>query len=359
VAVLCFAGRRVTPAVVARGLRRFPEANVLELRFSAARGFGFEEALAGGVGAGRFAEVRLERVWVRDAGLEFLARVCTGLRELQIRTCHGWGDAGLVAAVPYLAGRLRALELVADGQVSDAAGVLVAKLVNLERLSIAGAPRLTDVTFRALAGLRRLRRLRLAKTGVSDAGLAAVLGGVPGLISLDVSECAALTPAVLGVLPTGLRSLRANCTAVLATVAVPAAALVELHAREAQALSMWWPLSGGVAARLRVLDLWRSGVTGVGVVEVLPRMRGLEVLTLGECRGVDDVVAFAVSSLPRLVRVDLSGTVVTAHGARGLGACCATLRVVDLCNCPRIRQKENVRAHLLRALQPGASIILG
>jgi hypothetical protein len=355
---------------IARCLSRFPRAAALCVRYSAASVFEFSRALAAGGDAERASKVTkvvLERVHVSDGGLLELVTACSQLEELHLHTCHGWGDDGLLVVISVASETLKVLRVDSADQFSDAAGQRLGLLTRLESLSIAGCQRLTSDTFQSLAALKRMRSLRLAKSAVSDAALCAVLPAMTLLTSLDVSECDQLSPAVLCSLPASLVSLRVNCTKIL-TNEVPSRTfersprLTEVYAREAHELTAWWPFLGPIATRLRVLDLWRSNISGSGCHDVLPRMTRLERLTLGECRKVSDEVALAVSSLESLSRIDLSSTNVTAQGAHALAACRYSLTEVDLCNCRRIAaegQKEKVREHLTQALHPGATILLG
>jgi hypothetical protein len=90
-------------------------------------------------------------------------------------------------------------------QVTDQGVQQVAALCyKLRYLNLRGCPRVTDRSVAALAGCRRLRSLDLGKCAVSDAGLAALGRGLPGLRKLSVRGCP-------GVGEAGLLALAASC----------------------------------------------------------------------------------------------------------------------------------------------------
>jgi hypothetical protein len=300
---------------------------------------------------------------VDDRGVAALCAALNTLRSLDLSRCHRVGDGALAALARYrrrpppsaaaaaspwdgeeeaqAVGGLGALTLEPSGRASGAGGGGSAFSLESPAQSVGRVAAAAGAARRAAAGAESgggggggLEVLRLGGTGVTSAGVAALLlgaGRAPALRLLDVSRCEGVKALALG--PAApLRELRAaacpglralelrlpggatlaalslpDC-AQLATVRVAAPALEDLNLSGCGALrvlSLRCPrLRRLRAAGCRALTLGGGGGGG----EVGLECPSLQELSLFGCRGVDaDALHALLPSLPDLRTLDLSG----------------------------------------------------
>ena len=244
------------------------------------------------------------------ASAEELAALPADTTHLQIR---GISAGEFVESVPELP-HLVALELAAHG--NDAMGSLdrtvldkIGTFLSLRELSLADRTELEGSWLEPLTGLPVLARLELSRAQV---GRAAVewLARMPSLRSLDLSFNQSLSDDDLSLLLDG------------------APALEVLSLRGCGALSGSGLARLGEAQRLRDLDLgWVVGVDFGPALQRLRRLRDPRVRSMvfmmssleSASTGVDDDVVAAVSRLPSLRRLSLTGCrSITADGFKAL-----------------------------------------
>jgi len=121
----------------------------------------------------------LEQVPVSDEGLAAVGK-CKGLQTLTLRGLK-IGDAGLANA--GRAADVKELRIW-NADISDAGFDSLKGLANLEALEIVNCPKVTGAGLASLAGLKKLERLALARSPVTDKGLE----NLKGLTALKVLQ---------------------------------------------------------------------------------------------------------------------------------------------------------------------------
>jgi Leucine-rich repeat (LRR) protein len=142
-----------------------------------------DEAMKDLAGLRQLESLKIDSSWgVTDAGMGALGHL-TNLRRLEL-ACSSPLTAEGLASIGDLR-QLRALRLYLSGEALKGSGDGVLAhlkgLSELEELSFGGAT-MTDEGLKSLAGLKKLRRLRLAySAGYTDDGLASLMKALPDL----------------------------------------------------------------------------------------------------------------------------------------------------------------------------------
>ncbi|GAB4819220.1 hypothetical protein N2152v2_006266 [Parachlorella kessleri] len=201
---------------------------------------------------------------ILDSVLQPLSRL-SGLQHLSLRDCCKLSDEGLKVIAHMTC--LESLDLSMVWQLTDATLAMLAdSLTCLARLDLTSCERFTA------AGLRRLCKLSSLKT-------------------LLMPACYQLTDECLEVVAGGMKQLR--CLGLFeAGENVTDAGLLKLSS----------------LSQLTALDLGYScwGHSAQGLKQLLPRLKGLQMLNLGGCEGACDAVLSAVAGLRQLTQLDVS-----------------------------------------------------
>jgi Leucine Rich repeat len=259
-----------------------------------------------------------------DAALGYMARM-QSLVHLNLSQCHGLTAAGLA--------RLQGLNA-------------------LQTLNLGWCRGLAATAELPLPVLPRLSSLSIARSGIADAGLAALCSSsVPQLRELDLSQCAALTTA-------GLAAATTAAAAVGTTAAAAAGPLLQLHRLSVSRCPLVTRLPPGMLS-LTALDISGSGV-GQGELVAMasahyqqqqqqqqqqychyssdanaqqqPQLSQLTELNAAECR-LGDAGARALSRLQRLQHLNVCDTGLTARGVAELARLGPSLLTLNLCFC--------------------------
>jgi hypothetical protein len=250
-----------------------------------------------------------------DAGLAELSGQET-LEALSLRGCP-LTDAGLAP----LPASLRRLELAQTAISSAGLTALLARTPQLERLGLAGCANLDGATAAALAARESLRQLDLREARWLGAEELRAIGGLPKLEALDLSGVA-LDSETLGGLDGAatLRRLSLNgCGALPKTAGQTLSSLEALERLD---------LSGAhlnpedfehlaTLSNLRQLDLSSSLSVGVSALRELGSLR-LEVLNLAGCRRVDAAAQEILSGWTSLRELDVVGCRLGAEATQAL-----------------------------------------
>lgn len=283
---------------------------------------GWVERLGGTVtrdNAGRVTGIDLRSTWVTDTDLRKIAKLPTlthldlslthisdqgmqelknlpGVVELNLRFAEYVTDEGLAAIKGWR--KLKRLD-VRGTKISDTTLDHIAGIVTLEALN-AGSTMLTDSGLERLAPLVNLKELTIGGNELGDAGLQA-LRQLPGLTYLDLSGrqgtdsnvwTISMSDKGLEALLTlkDLRELRFGCTSLGVGIEGTRFATVS-----AMSVSARW-------------------------LERMKAFTKLERLQLQGCDRVDDAAAPILASFPLLRELDLKGTAVTDKGLATLRA---------------------------------------
>jgi len=270
--------------------------------------------------AGRITGVDLRASWVTDTDLRKLAQLpdlnyldlsltrvtdqgmqeikkLTGIVDLNLRFAEYVTDEGLAAIKEWR--KLKRLN-VHGTKISDTTLDHIAGITTLESLNI-GSAMITDVGLERLASLPNLKELTMGGNELGDSGLQA-LRQMPGLTYLDLigrqgtdSNVWAISMSDVGLQALltlkNLRELRFGCT------------------------------SYGVGVEgQRFATVSAMAVTPRWLESMKPAFSKLERLTLQGCNKVDDEGASILATFPSLREVDLKGTAVTEKGLAALRA---------------------------------------
>lgn len=276
--------------------------------------------------SGQIAVVNLRASWVTDADLRGLAKLpaltsldlsltrvtdqgmqelrsLPGIVDLNLRFAEYVTDEGLVAIKNWR--KLKRLVLHGT-KVSDTALEHIAGISTIEMLDL-GSVMLTDVALERLTVLPNLRALTIGGNELGDAGLQA-LRQMPGLTFLDLSgrqgtdsNVWAISMSDVGLEAvltlSQLRELRFGCTSI--GVGVEGARFATVSA-------------------MSVTPRW---------LEKMKVLSKLQKLRLQGCDRVDDSAVALLAALPSLEEVDLKGTAVSAKGLAALRTSRPKLRV--------------------------------
>lgn len=239
---------------------------------------------------------------VTDQGMQEL-RTLPGIVELNLRFAEYVTDEGLAAIKNWR--KLKRLVLHGT-KVSDTALEHIAGISSIETLDL-GSVMLTDVALERLTVLPNLKALTIGGNELGDAGLQA-LRQMPGLTFLDLSgrqgtdsNVWAISMSDVGLEAiltlTQLRELRLGCTSI--GVGVEGARFATVSA-------------------MSVTPRWLEMMKG------LPKLQRLR---LQGCDRVDDSAIPLLASFPSLEELDLKGTAVTDRGLKTLQSARPKLRV--------------------------------
>ena len=277
-------------------------------------------------GAGRITGVDLRASWVTDPDLRRLQRLpyltyldlsltritdqgiedlksLSGIVELNLYFAEYVTDEGLAAIKDWR--KLKRLNLHGT-KISDTTLEHISGIASLESLNI-GSANVTDVGVERLVSLHNLKELTMGGNGLGDAGLQA-LRQIPSLTYLDLggrqgtdSNIWAISISEVGldavVALKDLRELRFSCTSI--GVGIEGARFATVSATD---VSLRW-------------------------LEKIKALQKLERLRLEGCARVNDDALPALIALPNLQEIDLKGTSVTEKGLTALRAAHPKARV--------------------------------
>ncbi len=233
-------------------------------------------------------------------------------------------DLPQLAALPHLA----QLDL-SHTRITDHGLQKLKNAPGITELNLYYAEQITDEGLAAVKGWKRLRRLNLRGTKVTDTTLEH-LAAVTTLEALDVGY-AQITDVGLDRL-TPLQNLRELVISGNKLTDVGLQALRQLSGLTSLTLggdqrtdSGLWAISltdAGLDAILTLQNLRELRLDGMPVthrwLEKLKRLPKLERLSLQRCKRLDDATALLLGALPTLRAVELTGTAVTEKGLADL-----------------------------------------
>ncbi|MDO4573593.1 MAG: hypothetical protein Q4D98_00095 [Planctomycetia bacterium] len=296
----------------------------VDLSYSDVTDADLEKITAGG----RIVALSLNRCEkITDRSLEFLARHCPELRQLQLGGCPGITDDGLRQLATLE--NLESLALWKNRQITSEgwnALLLHSQLLEL----YAGNTNLSDADLSRLCVLQKLQLLSLhGCSNVTDAGLE-FLDAMKALRILYLGRCEQLTP-----------------TSLITLAQAPFLEFIELPIalRNDTAISLLRQ-----SARLKSLVMENGTVTDAGLREFLDSRSiqdSLVRLNLNGCQSITDHGVAAVVSCKRLLEIRLRGCVLLTDETFNL---LEGKRVpqIDLNDCPRIsplRWKQYLETH--------------
>jgi len=287
------------------------------------------EALGGALtrdASGKVTGVDLRSTWVTDTDLRRLARLphlthldlsltritdqgmqelksLTGIVDLNLRFAEYVTDEGLAAIKSWK--KLKRLN-VHGTKISDTTLDHISGITTLESLNI-GSAMVTDVGLERLSSLPNLKELTMGGNELGDAGLQA-LRQLPGLTYLDLSGRQGTDSNVwtISMSDTGLDALLT---------------LKELRELRFGCTSLGVGIEGTRFATVSAMSV---------TARWLERMRAfskLERLKLQGCDRVDDDAMQVLASFPGLQEADLKGTAVTGNGIAILRAAKPKIRI--------------------------------
>ncbi|KAG2496929.1 hypothetical protein HYH03_004935 [Edaphochlamys debaryana] len=276
------------------------------------------------------------RPWVSNRGVACVCRI-RSLSRLTLRDCMSLTNRGL-APLSSLTG-LTSLSLRGCRKLTNHGLEALRSLTLLQRLSLFGVVRISDKGMAPIAALPALRSLELGHTRVRDEGLGVVarMGGLRSLtlVREEVSDAGVRQLSALA----GLTRLVLRDTVEVSgeTLAVLVPALKELQVLDLQRnwsfnnvqlarclgalagsssltsldLRATWVADDGVAALGRIPGLRRLALSPqhehwVRYLTVLPQLRQLTSLALGNLPILPYQVLEALAALPNLQELDLS-----------------------------------------------------
>ncbi|KAJ4454857.1 putative D-alanine--D-alanine ligase [Paratrimastix pyriformis] len=310
--------------------------------------------------------LHLDRTEITSAELAVILGGCRNLATISIAEGSVDSDA-LVQVANTLGPKLLDLDVALCTAILDGAVKTIAeKCPNLRRLVLdscreVGDPGLTELA----AHCPRLEYLDLWNCRlITDAGLTKVIMGCPGLTHLDVHCCTELTDrgvALIGsltqlrhldltgcprVTEASLHALVAGCGATLERLYIHGCIVTEIN-RTLAVIAQSCP-------RLRLLDVGCFEHLRDQSVEALVQgCPEMEDLNLDSCPLITDRAASAMGALvvspeggagvrvgwPRLRKLNLTATKITALGIRLLAGGCPALVDLTLCLCAHIDDK--------------------
>lgn len=257
---------------------------------------------------GTITEVDLRSSWVTDSDLARLTQFAN-LKKLDLSLTR-ITDRGLRALRPLET--VTELNLYFAEQITDDGMSAIKGWKKLERLTLRGT-KISDSTLEFLSGITALRSLDVGYAELTDAGLVH-LGALTGLRELTVGGNKLAGP--------GLQFLRQ----------LPQLTYLDLGGQQRTDSGLWFVTlsEAGLEAVATVTELRELRLTGstigAGGLAVLKPLGKLERLDLQGCKRVgDDAVGVLVSM--KLKRVNVDGTAITAEGATKLRQ--AGIDVVD------------------------------
>ncbi len=224
----------------------------------------------------------LSHTRITDEGMLHL-KTAPRISELNLFYAEWVTDQGMAAIANWK--RLKRLN-VRGTRISDGTLELVSRLTGLEVLDIANT-QVTDNGLDYLITLTSLKELAIGRGRLSDNALE-LLKMLPTLTSLDLSGARAAPPD---------QSRRRAGAGGMPESTVRAIAVLK---------------------DLRTLKLGYSNITGDGL-RILSALEHIEKLGLEACTGIDDSGAAELANWKGLKYVDLQGTRVTRQGVEGLG----------------------------------------
>ncbi|MBM3726180.1 MAG: hypothetical protein FJW40_12220 [Acidobacteria bacterium] len=269
--------------------------------------------------AGRVTGVDLRSTWVTDSDLRKLQRLpnlthlnlslthitdqgmqelknLTGIVDLDLHFAEYVTDEGLAAIKGWR--KLKRLN-VHGTKISDTTLDHIAGIASIETLN-AGSAMVTDVGLERLSVLPNLKALTIGGNELGDAGLQA-LRQLPGLTFLDLN---------------GRQGTDSNVW----TISMSDKGLdAVLSLKELRELRFGCTSLGVGVEGTRFATVAAMSVTGRWL-ERMKAMPKLERLKLQGCDRVDDEAVKMLAAMPALLEVDLKGTAVTAKGVAALKA---------------------------------------
>lgn len=264
--------------------------------------------------AGRITGVDLRATWITDTDLRKVARLphlthldlsltritdqgmqelknATGIVDLNLRFAESVTDEGLAAVKGWR--KLKRLN-VHGTKISDTTLDHIAGISTIEILDI-GSAMITDVGLERLSVLPNLKELTIGGNELGDAGLQA-LRQLPGLTYLDLNGRQG-TDSNVWTLSMSDRGLEALLT------------LKEIRELRFGCTSLGVGIEGqrfATVSAMSVTSRW---------LEQMKTLPKLEKLKLQGCDRVDDEAMKVLAAFPALNEIDLKGTAVTEKGA--------------------------------------------
>jgi Leucine-rich repeat (LRR) protein len=232
---------------------------------------------------------------ITDQGMVDLKNL-PGIVELNLYYAEYVTDEGLSAVKDWK--KLKRLN-VHGTKISDTTLDHISGIPTLESVNI-GSANITDVGVERLVSLPNLKELTMGGNMMTDAGLQA-LRQIPGLTYLDLN---------------GRQGTDANVWAITMTDKGLDAVLTlkELHELRFGCTFLPVGIEGSRFGMVSVMDVT------LGWLEKIKTLPKLEKLKLQGCARVDDTAVPALLALPNLREVDLKGTGVTDKGLAALRA---------------------------------------
>lgn len=239
---------------------------------------------------------------ITDQGMQEL-KSASGIVDLNLRFAESVTDEGLAAIKTWK--RLKRLN-VHGTKISDTTLDHIAGITTIESLDI-GSAMITDVGLERLSSLVNLRELTMGGNELGDAGLQA-LRQLPGLTFLDLNGRQGTDSNVwtLNMTDTGLDALLT---------------LKEIRELRFGCASLGVGIEGTRFATVSTMSM---------TARWLERMRSypkLERLKLQGCDRVDDEAMRVLATFPALQEVDLKGTAVSEKGVAILRAAKPNLKI--------------------------------
>jgi hypothetical protein len=239
---------------------------------------------------------------ITDQGMQELKSL-TGIVELNLNFAEYVTDEGLAAIKDWR--KLKRLN-VHGTKISDTTLEHISGITTLESLNI-GSGMITDVGLERLTTLPNLKELTMGGNEIGDAGLQA-LRQMPGLTYLDLS---------------GRQGTDSNVWAIsISDVGLEAVlTLKELRELRFACTSIGVGIEGAKFAEISATSV------NSGWVEKMKALPKLERLKLQGCDRVNDDAIPVLAAMPALREVDLKGTAITEKGLATLRAAKPGIRV--------------------------------
>ena len=294
-----------------------------------------------------------------------LADGCRGLRRLNMRAPEGERSSLGLSAAAALASHtpgLRAVDFGASARLDEEVlRVLAAGCGSLEELRVAGCPAVTDGALAVMGQLPQLRRLDVSQCrAITDAAVCTLARRCPALVELRLAGCRSVTDAAVTAVAAGLPQLAAldlsRCSAITDE------ALRRLAARrgggglfEVRFGACDMVCDGGLAALARAhggtlasLDLGRCLLVSTAAIVELGRLcpRLVELVLAGCPNATDDAVLAVAESCPDLRVLGLgSCSKLTSSGVAALIHASRALEELALDDCTQLNQSVLDAAH--------------
>jgi Leucine-rich repeat (LRR) protein len=232
---------------------------------------------------------------ITDQGMQDLKNL-PGITDLNLYFAEYVTDEGLAAIKDWK--KLKRLNLHGT-KISDTTLEHISGIATLESLDI-GSANVTDVGVERLVALRNLKELTMGGNGLGDAGLQA-LRQIPSLTYLDLG---------------GRQGTDSNIWAIsISDVGLDAVlTLKELRELRFSCTSIGVGIEGSRFATVSATDV------SLRWLERMKALSKLERLRLQGCARVNDEAVPALIALPSLTEIDLKGTSITEKGLAALKA---------------------------------------